>query len=180
MSETKTKRKRRSYSCGPCKLLKIKCDLQVPVCSLCVKFKRHDKCLVDPAHPPSREELTKIQERKKRTIIKKLRQLLGALALAPGALPSFDPNVVGDKGDVFRRLAPQVAPLHLLARAPPLLLPPPLHHGLRPPPPAPLAPSAAASATTTTTTTDAATAPPSLTAPAPPAPPLLPLTTTTT
>ncbi|CAN3371721.1 hypothetical protein DIRU0_B00782 [Diutina rugosa] len=160
MSEPKTKRKRRSYSCGPCKLLKIKCDLQVPVCSSCVKFKRHDKCLMDPAHPPSREELTKIQERKKRTIIKKLRQSSGASASAPGSLPVFDPNVVGDKGNVFRRLAPLAPPLSL-GRVPSSSIPPPIHSlpaptNIAPPPPPPPA-----------NLTDASSAPPSASPAAP-------------
>ncbi|ODV76789.1 uncharacterized protein CANTADRAFT_34149, partial [Suhomyces tanzawaensis NRRL Y-17324] len=60
------KRQRRSYSCGSCKVLKIKCDLQIP-CSSCVKFKRMDKCLESPPRPPSKEEMTRIQERKQRT-----------------------------------------------------------------------------------------------------------------
>lgn len=59
------KRQRRSYSCGPCKLLKIKCDLQTP-CYSCKKFKREDKCKADPPQPPSEEELRVIQERKNR------------------------------------------------------------------------------------------------------------------
>ncbi|RLV90051.1 hypothetical protein JA1_004844 [Spathaspora sp. JA1] len=66
------KRQRRSYSCGPCKLLKIKCDLQIP-CSSCKKFKRINRCLLQPPQPPSREELGKIKERKKRSNIKKLK-----------------------------------------------------------------------------------------------------------
>ncbi|CAN3365339.1 hypothetical protein DICA0_F24344 [Diutina catenulata] len=97
MSDTKPKRKRRSYSCGPCKLLKIKCDLQVPVCSSCVKFKRDDKCLSDPAHPPSHEEWAKIQERKKRTTFKRLKQASSTSPRMQPMLPSFDPNVVFDK-----------------------------------------------------------------------------------
>ncbi|EGW31351.1 uncharacterized protein SPAPADRAFT_67418 [Spathaspora passalidarum NRRL Y-27907] len=68
----KPKRQRRSYSCGPCKLLKIKCDLQIP-CSSCRKFKRINRCLLQPPQPPSQEELDKIKERKKRSNIKKLR-----------------------------------------------------------------------------------------------------------
>lgn len=68
----KPKRQRRSYSCGPCKLLKIKCDLQIP-CSSCKKFKRINRCLLQPPQPPSEQELNKIKERKKRSNIKKMR-----------------------------------------------------------------------------------------------------------
>ncbi|KAG7662954.1 uncharacterized protein J8A68_003544 [[Candida] subhashii] len=68
----KPKRQRRSYSCGPCKLLKIKCDLQIP-CSSCKKFKRISRCLLQPPQPPSQEELNKIKQRKTRTNIKKLK-----------------------------------------------------------------------------------------------------------
>lgn len=69
---TKPKRQRRSYSCGPCKLLKIKCDLQIP-CTACKKFNRVNRCLLQPPQPPSQQELSKIQERKKRTTIKKMK-----------------------------------------------------------------------------------------------------------
>lgn len=59
------KRQRRSYSCGPCKVLKIKCDLQLP-CASCTKFKREDKCYEAPPQPPTESELLVIQERKER------------------------------------------------------------------------------------------------------------------
>lgn len=62
---THGKRQRRSYSCGPCKLLKIKCDLRLP-CSACQKFKRESKCREAPPDPPSAEEMVVIQERKQR------------------------------------------------------------------------------------------------------------------
>ncbi|CAK7897976.1 hypothetical protein CAAN1_15S03290 [[Candida] anglica] len=65
MSSTRPKRQRRSYSCGPCKTLKIKCDLNTP-CSACLRFKRHDKCIMDPPQPPSAEELSRTQGRKKK------------------------------------------------------------------------------------------------------------------
>lgn len=68
----KPKRQRRSYSCGPCKMLKIKCDLQIP-CTSCKKFKRVNRCLLQPPQPPSQEELSKIKERKKRTMHKRLK-----------------------------------------------------------------------------------------------------------
>ncbi|EDK43858.1 hypothetical protein LELG_02037 [Lodderomyces elongisporus NRRL YB-4239] len=68
----KPKRQRRSYSCGPCKLLKIKCDLQIP-CASCKKFKRVARCMMQPPQPPSQEELNKIKERKKRSLSKKLK-----------------------------------------------------------------------------------------------------------
>ena len=66
----KPKRQRRSYSCGPCKLLKIKCDLQIP-CSACKKFKRINRCLLQPPQPPSEQELNKIKERKRDQISRK-------------------------------------------------------------------------------------------------------------
>lgn len=59
------KRQRRSYSCGPCKMLKIKCDLQMP-CSSCQKFKREEKCRLNPPNPPNKDELKLIQERRER------------------------------------------------------------------------------------------------------------------
>lgn len=62
---SQSKRQRRSYSCGPCKLLKIKCDLELP-CSACQKFKRESKCHESPPDPPSKEEMVVIQERKQR------------------------------------------------------------------------------------------------------------------
>ncbi|RCK55510.1 hypothetical protein Cantr_04698 [Candida viswanathii] len=71
-ASSKPKRQRRSYSCGPCKLLKIKCDLQIP-CTACKKFKRINRCLLQPPQPPSEQELNKIKERKKRSNIKKMR-----------------------------------------------------------------------------------------------------------
>ncbi|CAH2352558.1 hypothetical protein CLIB1423_07S02300 [[Candida] railenensis] len=70
MDSIKPKRQRRSYACGPCKLLKIKCDLQTP-CSGCLKFKRAEKCLEDPPQPPSAEELSKTLERKKKSMNRK-------------------------------------------------------------------------------------------------------------
>ncbi|VVT56722.1 uncharacterized protein SAPINGB_P005233 [Magnusiomyces paraingens] len=42
--------KRRSYSCGPCKTHKTKCDQSVP-CSSCCRYRREDQCLKDPATP---------------------------------------------------------------------------------------------------------------------------------
>ncbi|KAG5421465.1 hypothetical protein I9W82_000556 [Candida metapsilosis] len=71
-SLNKPKRQRRSYSCGPCKMLKIKCDLQIP-CTSCKKFKRVNRCMLQPPQPPSQEELSKIKERKKRTMHKRLK-----------------------------------------------------------------------------------------------------------
>ncbi|CAI5758505.1 unnamed protein product [Candida verbasci] len=68
----KPKRQRRSYSCGPCKILKIKCDLQIP-CTSCKKFKRTNRCLLQPPQPPNEQELNKIQERKKRSLGKKMK-----------------------------------------------------------------------------------------------------------
>lgn len=88
---TKPKRQRRSYSCGPCKLLKIKCDLQIP-CTACKKFNRINRCLLQPPQPPSEQELSKIQERKKRTTIKKMKlsnEFVQAYNVNPNALPSM-------------------------------------------------------------------------------------------
>lgn len=88
---TKPKRQRRSYSCGPCKLLKIKCDLQIP-CTACKKFNRVNRCLLQPPQPPSQQELSKIQERKKRTTIKKMKlsnEFVQAYNVNPNALPSM-------------------------------------------------------------------------------------------
>lgn len=74
----KPKRQRRSYSCGQCKKLKIKCDLKIP-CSSCVKFKRPDKCLSDPPQPPLEEEFNKIRQRKSRSAKKKQQQQIKML-----------------------------------------------------------------------------------------------------
>lgn len=67
-----TKRKRRRYSCGPCKTLKIKCNLQTP-CEACKKVGREDKCYEDPPRPPSSEEIS-ISTRRK-TLAKRKKQL---------------------------------------------------------------------------------------------------------
>lgn len=67
-----TKRKRRRYSCGPCKTLKIKCNLQTP-CLACKKVGREDKCYEDPPRPPSSEEIS-ISTRRK-TLTKRKKQL---------------------------------------------------------------------------------------------------------
>lgn len=65
-----TKRKRRRYSCGPCKTLKIKCDLQTP-CAACTKVGREAKCHEDPPMPPSNEELNISNRRKNLSMRKK-------------------------------------------------------------------------------------------------------------
>ena len=62
---TNQRRKRRSYSCGPCKKLKLKCDLQIP-CRSCERSRRADKCLEDPPQPPSEEELERIANRRRK------------------------------------------------------------------------------------------------------------------
>ncbi|KAK6455751.1 uncharacterized protein RJT20DRAFT_129084 [Scheffersomyces xylosifermentans] len=121
----KPKRQRRSYSCGPCKLLKIKCDLQVP-CASCKKFKRIDKCILYPPQPPSDEELWKIKERKKRSNIKKLRltnnyvqafnsnnDSIPSLALSMSStsrhLESTSPNMKHTSVDIHRHPIPYPA-----------------------------------------------------------------------
>ncbi|KAL7664304.1 hypothetical protein ABC855_g3136 [[Candida] zeylanoides] len=63
--ETRPKRPRRSYACGPCKQFKIKCNLATP-CSSCVRCNRTSKCLHDPPRPPSAEELSKKLDRRHR------------------------------------------------------------------------------------------------------------------
>lgn len=68
--EERKKRKRRSYNCELCKLLKIKCDLQIP-CLSCVKFNRVEKCLRNPPRPPSKDELYEISKRRQRFMQKK-------------------------------------------------------------------------------------------------------------
>ena len=76
------KRKRRRYSCGPCKTLKIKCNLQTP-CQACKKVGREDKCYEDPPRPPSSEEIS-ISTRRK-TLAKRKKQL-AALSEEEGLL----------------------------------------------------------------------------------------------
>lgn len=110
-SSSKKKRQRRSYSCGSCKLLKIKCDLQIP-CSSCIKFKRVDKCLKHPPRPPSQEELNKIKERKMRSYNKKLR-LVDEKDEAPPAKTFPDANGNSNYGQRYNLPAlPQQVPLY--------------------------------------------------------------------
>jgi hypothetical protein len=110
-SSSKKKRQRRSYSCGSCKLLKIKCDLQIP-CSSCIKFKRVDKCLKHPPRPPSQEELNKIKERKMRSYNKKLR-LIDEKDEAPPAKTFTNANGISNYGQRYNLPAlPQQVPLY--------------------------------------------------------------------
>ncbi len=51
-SRHKKRNARRTYSCGMCRRMKIKCDNKVP-CSSCIKHNRISQCLDDPANPPS-------------------------------------------------------------------------------------------------------------------------------
>lgn len=48
MNTPKERRKKASYSCAPCKRLKIKCDHAIP-CSNCIKNNRTEECLNNPA-----------------------------------------------------------------------------------------------------------------------------------
>lgn len=88
---TTTKRKRRRYSCGPCKTLKIKCNLQTP-CQACKKVGREDKCYEDPPKPPSKEEINISNRRKKLANRKK-----ELAALSEEDEPLSDANIKGEK-----------------------------------------------------------------------------------
>lgn len=59
------RRKRRSYSCGPCKKLKLRCNLSIP-CGACEKAKRQKKCMDEPPHPPSQKELQRMADRRRK------------------------------------------------------------------------------------------------------------------
>lgn len=60
-------RPRRTYSCGPCKRYKMKCNMELP-CRLCVLAKRERDCMLNPPNPPSEEEKTKIARRRLRNL----------------------------------------------------------------------------------------------------------------
>ncbi|KAM9901145.1 hypothetical protein OXX79_004714 [Metschnikowia pulcherrima] len=59
-------RTRRSYSCGPCKRYKTRCNLEAP-CLSCVAAKRQEECLQNPPNPPSEAEKSRIEKRKNMT-----------------------------------------------------------------------------------------------------------------
>jgi hypothetical protein len=68
------------------------------VCSSCEKFQRQDKCLQSPAKPPSGEELNKIQQRKKRSEIKRERQSTMLLPLPPDQMKGLLVESSSDNG----------------------------------------------------------------------------------
>ncbi|GAV30194.1 hypothetical protein PMKS-003703 [Pichia membranifaciens] len=68
--QSKKKRFRRSYNCGPCKTHKIKCDMRIP-CGNCEKYDRRDECLRDPPNPPTYQQYLVKQERKRKYLEKR-------------------------------------------------------------------------------------------------------------
>ncbi|ODQ47494.1 hypothetical protein PICMEDRAFT_15434 [Pichia membranifaciens NRRL Y-2026] len=68
--QSKKKRFRRSYNCGPCKTHKIKCDMRIP-CGNCEKYDRRDECLKDPPNPPTYQQYLIKQERKRKYLEKR-------------------------------------------------------------------------------------------------------------
>lgn len=82
-------RARRTYSCGPCKIYKMKCNLETP-CRSCVSTHREADCLAHPPNPPSEAELSKIEKRRlrysKRKSMKEL-ETVAAVAAVPPAKP---------------------------------------------------------------------------------------------
>lgn len=60
-----TTRNRRSYSCGPCQKLKVKCDLQTP-CGSCINVSKTAHCLKCPPKPPTVQEQILTQKRRAR------------------------------------------------------------------------------------------------------------------
>lgn len=61
----KPRRSRRTYSCGPCKRYKMKCNLELP-CLLCIRTRREHQCRENPPNPPSEKERIVQQERRSR------------------------------------------------------------------------------------------------------------------
>lgn len=61
------RRTRRSYSCGPCKRFKMKCNMELP-CRLCVLAKREQECHLLPPNPPSEEEKNRTARRRLRNL----------------------------------------------------------------------------------------------------------------
>lgn len=80
-----TKRARRSYNCGPCKRLKIKCDMKVP-CGKCIKYSRTEVCLQNPPNPPTNEQLKLKRKRRLKYLEKKakLNSLTNEIIDGPG------------------------------------------------------------------------------------------------
>lgn len=62
---SRLRRSRRTYSCGPCKRYKMKCNLHLP-CGSCVATGRQAECGEDPPNPPTDEEKMKIAQRRSR------------------------------------------------------------------------------------------------------------------
>lgn len=70
LTQSKKKRFRRSYNCGPCKSHKIKCDMKTP-CGSCIKYDRINQCLKSPPNPPTYEQYLIKQQRKRKYLEKK-------------------------------------------------------------------------------------------------------------
>ncbi|TID19797.1 hypothetical protein CANINC_003680 [Pichia inconspicua] len=68
--DSKRKRSRRSYNCGPCKKHKIKCDMSTP-CGNCVKYNRTEDCFESPPNPPTYQQFLIQQQRRRKYLEKK-------------------------------------------------------------------------------------------------------------
>lgn len=68
--DSKKKRSRRSYNCGPCKKHKIKCDMTTP-CGNCIKYNRVQECHAKPPNPPTYQQFLIQQQRRRKYLEKK-------------------------------------------------------------------------------------------------------------
>lgn len=73
MSPDANTRHRRSYSCGPCQRLKVKCDLQIP-CGSCFNMNKSADCLKSPPKPPTVQERILTQKRRARLNVRPRRR----------------------------------------------------------------------------------------------------------
>lgn len=78
---------RRSYSCGPCKLHKTKCDQKLP-CHSCQRYRREHQCRLDPPKPKGQP----LQDVKKKRPLK---------------IIISDPEMMKKKGSSISRTQPQ-------------------------------------------------------------------------
>ncbi|GEQ70043.1 hypothetical protein JCM33374_g3719 [Metschnikowia sp. JCM 33374] len=75
-------RTRRSYSCGPCKRYKTRCNLEAP-CQSCISAKREHECLLNPPNPPSEAEKSRIEKRRNKTSQRKRSGDTGKKTVSP-------------------------------------------------------------------------------------------------
>lgn len=101
------RRTRRTYSCGPCKRFKMKCNMELP-CRLCVQAKREHECMLLPPNPPSEEEKNRTARRRLRNLRRqeleqqKFRTSTSApMNSGPSPTSTHGSNVVAPTGSTF-------------------------------------------------------------------------------